>query len=246
MPLCVLAKELAFVRGACQTLIGRSAALIFALSNPQRSEYDQKMSEQEGPTERQDTTPAKPSELSAEGKKQAAPPQLNSESANLDDGEVVKARRRVDRLLGEYSQSHQNIFNKIIHWLAVPAIAWCALALLWSLPYPAQLQYVPGLNWAWIVAGLSIIYYLTLSIPLALGMAGFIAVSFFIIGVYLNWGDLPLWQLAIALFVVAWIFQFIGHKIEGRQPSFFKDLQFLLIGPAWLLAALFRLFKVRY
>ena len=156
------------------------------------------------------------------------------------------SNRRIDRLLSEYGESHQNIVNKLIHWLAVPVIVWCVLALLWIVPYPSALEFIHGLNWAWIVAALTVLYYLTLSIPLALGMAGFVGACFFIIVAYLNWGDLPLWQLAIALFLVAWIFQFIGHKIEGKSPSFFKDLQFLLIGPAWLMSFLFRLFGVRY
>jgi|GEM_PF-29250 len=179
----------------------------------------------------------------------AAPAGTSSAAAKasrIDEPQAPSASRRIDRLLTEYGQSHRNLANKFIHWLAVPVIAWCVLALAWSLPFPAALQVIPGLNWAWILAGLSIIYYLTLSVPLALGMSAFAGLSFFIIAACLKWSELPLWQLAIALFVVAWVFQFIGHKIEGRRPSFFKDLQFLLIGPAWLLAALFRLFAIRY
>lgn len=38
-----------------------------------------------------------------------------------------------------------------------------------------------------------------------------------------------------AIFVVAWIAQFYGHHVEGKKPSFFADLQFLMIGPLWLL-----------
>ncbi len=50
----------------------------------------------------------------------------------------------------------------------------------------------------------------------------------------------PLWSVCAALFVLAWIGQFVGHAIEGKRPSFFKDVQFLLIGPLWLLADLYR------
>jgi uncharacterized membrane protein YGL010W len=56
----------------------------------------------------------------------------------------------------------------------------------------------------------------------------------------------PLWLTSIVIFVVAWIGQFIGHALEGRRPSFFKDVQFLLIGPLWLLAAAYRRFSVPY
>ena len=46
--------------------------------------------------------------------------------------------------------------------------------------------------------------------------------------------------------MLAWIGQFIGHKIEGEKPSFFEDLQFLLIGPAWLLGAIYQKLGIRY
>jgi uncharacterized membrane protein YGL010W len=48
------------------------------------------------------------------------------------------------------------------------------------------------------------------------------------------------------VFVLAWIGQFIGHKIEGARPSFFTDLAYLLIGPAWLVGKLMRRAGVAY
>lgn len=51
---------------------------------------------------------------------------------------------------------------------------------------------------------------------------------------------LPLLPIALAIFIVAWIGQFYGHKVEGQKPSFLKDLIFLLIGPLWVLE------KIRY
>jgi uncharacterized membrane protein YGL010W len=57
------------------------------------------------------------------------------------------------------------------------------------------------------------------------------------LAMYAPW---PVWAICLTLFVVAWIGQFIGHKIEGKKPSFFKDVQFLLIGPAWLLSKVYR------
>ena len=58
--------------------------------------------------------------------------------------------------------------------------------------------------------------------------------------------DMPLWAICGVAFVLAWIGQFVGHAIEGRRPSFLKDLQFLLIGPLWLLGNVFRRFGLRY
>ena len=56
----------------------------------------------------------------------------------------------------------------------------------------------------------------------------------------------PLWQTAIVIFVVAWIGQFVGHKIEGKKPSFFKDLQFLLVGPMWLMHFIYKRVGISY
>jgi uncharacterized membrane protein YGL010W len=56
----------------------------------------------------------------------------------------------------------------------------------------------------------------------------------------------PLWILCLALFVVAWIGQFIGHHYEGKRPSFLKDVQFLMIGPLWLLSFVYRKLRIPY
>ena len=59
-------------------------------------------------------------------------------------------------------------------------------------------------------------------------------------------GNTFLLYTSIIVFIFAWILQFLGHKIEGKKPSFFKDIQFLLIGPAWLLAFIYNSFKIKY
>jgi len=154
--------------------------------------------------------------------------------------------RRIDRLLAEYGESHRNPVNKLIHWVAVPVIAWTVLALLSELPTPAAFRPSWLINWASLAAVAATLYYLTLSVPLAIGMALFSLLCFAVMAACRAGVALPLWQLALAVFVVAWIFQFVGHKIEGKKPSFFQDVQFLLIGPAWLLHYVYRLLGVRY
>lgn len=54
------------------------------------------------------------------------------------------------------------------------------------------------------------------------------------------------WMIYLALFIITWILQFVGHKIEGKKPSFLKDLQFLLIGPIWLLSFILKKLGIRY
>ena len=154
--------------------------------------------------------------------------------------------RRIDVLLAEYGDSHQNPTNKTIHWVAVPVIAWSIIAILWALPTPAFFRATPYLNWATIVCALATIYYMTLSIPLAIGMAVFSALAIVIIRLIETHVSINLEWIAGALFVFSWAFQFAGHELEGRKPSFFKDLQFLLIGPAWLMHFMFRRLRIPY
>ena len=152
--------------------------------------------------------------------------------------------RRIFALLNEYGESHRNGTNKLIHWIAVPAIFWTIVALLRAAPVPDVFAGIPYLNWATIALILTILYYVALSWPLAIGMVLFTLLCFALIEAYLKAPlfGLPLWQFAIGIFIIAWIFQFIGHKIEGKKPSFFKDVQFLLIGPAWLMSFIYRKF----
>ena len=154
--------------------------------------------------------------------------------------------RRVGRLFAEYAESHRNPINLLIHWLAVPVIYWTVLALLSALPFPTGWRIIPGLDWGAVTAVVAVLYVLTLSIPLAVAMAAFSVTGLVLAAAYSRWGEVPLWQFALFVFVFAWILQLIGHKIEGRKPSFYRDQQFLLIGPLWLLAKLFRLFGLKY
>lgn len=140
--------------------------------------------------------------------------------------------KNIQQWLDAYGVSHQHPVNKAIHWICVPVILWTVLALLWPL-HPAAL---PWVNPASLLILVSLVFYWRLSPTLALGMAMITALCVTIILWHQANVALPLWQTALALFVVAWVFQFIGHKIEGAKPSFFEDIQFLLIGPVWLLS----------
>jgi uncharacterized membrane protein YGL010W len=154
--------------------------------------------------------------------------------------------RSVADWLGEYGKSHADPTNKLLHWICVPSIVLSLAGLVWSIPVPQAFADVsPWLNWATLGAALCLVYYASLSIRLATGIAIAFVVMFAILNALagLAW---PLWMTSLAIFVVAWIGQFIGHGVEGTRPSFFKDLQFLLIGPLWLLAALYRRFGISY
>lgn len=139
---------------------------------------------------------------------------------------------KLDVLLDQYGETHRNPVNKAIHWVCVPLIMWSALAALWV-----------GSPLAVCVAvALSVVYYARMSVPMAVGMFAMTALMV---------APLPLvgantLGIAAAVFVLAWIAQFVGHAIEGKKPKFLQDLQFLLIGPAWLLQFVYRGVGIRY
>lgn len=141
--------------------------------------------------------------------------------------------RAIDTLLAKYGESHRNHANEIIHFVCVPAIVFALLGLIWSVHPLVALG----------VTFLSLAYYVQLSIPFAAGMLLMSLVMLAILAALPPQAILP---LSIGIFVVAWIGQFIGHKIEGKKPSFFDDLRFLLIGPLFVLSFLYRRFKLAY
>jgi len=158
--------------------------------------------------------------------------------------EPVDTRREVDRWLGNYSEDHRNATNILIHWICVPLILWTVIALLWTVPVPTAIGR-PGL-WAGVAMFAAMMFYLRLSRTLAFGMlAAFVLLGLLTEALYRALGVQLMW-LAIAVFVVAWVAQFIGHHIEGRRPAFFRDLAYLLIGPAWIVAKILRKLGVAY
>lgn len=155
--------------------------------------------------------------------------------------------RTAAQWLDDYGDSHRNHTNKALHWICVPVIVWCVLGLLWSLPLPGGIRAVyPAANWASFAVLAALLYYAMLSIRLALGALPLLLAFLWSLGRLDHLEGVPLWSIYVFLFVVAWIGQFIGHAIEGKRPSFFKDVQFLMIGPLWLLADVYRRLGIRY
>ena len=74
----------------------------------------------------------------------------------------------------------------------------------------------------------------------------FVAFAFLTQALYARLGASVLLWTAVGVFVAAWIAQFIGHEIEGKRPSFLTDLQYLLIGPIWLVSKALRRYGVAY
>jgi len=153
--------------------------------------------------------------------------------------------KSVRQWFAEYDESHQNETNKAFHWLGIPVIMFSLLGLLSYVAFPG-LHWTPLLNLAALFVLIALIFYVRLSVPLAVGMALVSGLMMAGIMALRNLSPMPVWQICVGLFVLGWISQFAGHKIEGKKPSFLKDLQFLLIGPLWLLAAAYRRVGIGY
>lgn len=161
-------------------------------------------------------------------------------------------KREIDILFDKYSENHQNPTNKLIHWTCVPLIVFSIIGLVSSIPFPKFEflgRYNMYINWFSFLLAATIYYYLKLSPILSYLMLFFFGICYFFV-VQLEYvekaGGLALWQSSLIIFVLAWIGQFIGHKIEGKKPSFLDDLKFLLIGPLWLLHFILKKLKINY
>ena len=146
--------------------------------------------------------------------------------------------KSIDQWLSEYGESHQNPTNKMVHFVCVPVIFFTVVGLLYCINLPFQISGYP-ITVAHVVLLFVAVYYSLLSIPLAIGMVLYAVLCLFVCQVIQQATGLLLW-VSIGLFVVAWIFQFWGHKVEGKKPSFLKDLQYLMIGPAWIMSFIFK------
>ena len=142
-----------------------------------------------------------------------------------------------------YAVSHQNPTNKLVHKICVPVITFTVFGLLWCIPVPSFMQIHPMANWASAFGILALVFYARLSLMtfmlmliqtiILLSLCQFVAAK------------TNLLYTSIILFIIAWIGQFWGHKIEGQKPSFFEDVQFLLIGPIWVVKAITGLPKTK-
>jgi uncharacterized membrane protein YGL010W len=175
----------------------------------------------------------------------------NVKAANGNSADK-ESKKLVDVYFDKYAESHQNHTNEIVHWICVPLIVFSLLGLVWAIPFPHLNllgQYNGYFNWASFLIAFSIFYYYKLSPVLSYFMLLLIFAFTFGIIQLEEWGKAggpALWQSCLVVFVLSWIGQFIGHKIEGKKPSFLDDIKFLLIGPIWLLHFLLLRWKIKY
>ena len=151
--------------------------------------------------------------------------------------------KNIHQWLDAYGESHQNKTNKRIHWICVPLIMFSLLGILSLVKFSIPLNdNIFCITIAHVLIFLAILFYLRLSTSITIGMfiISFICLFFIYQFELLFSSNKQLFLIYLSIFVFSWIGQFIGHKIEGKKPSFFEDLQFLLIGPAWLLSFVYK------
>lgn len=135
--------------------------------------------------------------------------------------------RTFEQWMDEYGVDHTHPTNKLIHKFCVPLIMFSIIGILWSLPR------WNSLNWAFVLIAPALLFYVSLKKMVMLILMIFQTLLMCLISAVL-YGLGVLLQVSITVFILAWIGQFIGHKIEGRKPSFLQDISFLLIGPLWV------------
>ena len=149
----------------------------------------------------------------------------------------------LQQLLDKYAESHQNKTNKRIHYFCVPAIFFSVIGLLMSIP-SNLIQNLTGIsdslyaNWGVVALIPVFLFYIRLSLKMTFLILGFSILC--ILGNFQMNVFVELWKASVVIFVIAWIIQFYGHKIEGKKPSFLDDIKFLMIGPAWILDDIFK------
>lgn len=156
--------------------------------------------------------------------------------------------RKIEQLFSEYGESHQNGTNKIIHWICVPLIFWTILGFISYIPTPHF--YIPSFGYISIASIIALmivsIFYFRLSVVVGLIMIFLMLIMEYFISLCNLQFRTKSWIVYLVVFIITWILQFVGHKIEGKKPSFLKDLQFLLVGPIWLLGFILRKIGVKY
>ena len=153
-------------------------------------------------------------------------------STTHENTETSPATRRVDQLIAHYGKSHQNPGNEVIHFIAIPLIMLSLLGMMYALnPYTAYIFVAASTVY---YARLSWVFFVAMVLWSAITFAGVIAMGAQVLPV------------SVGIFVGAWILQFIGHKMEGKKPSFFEDIQYLWVGPLFVLSKLFGKLGIRW
>jgi uncharacterized membrane protein YGL010W len=156
----------------------------------------------------------------------------------------------IHQWFNKYSESHQNQTNKRIHFICVPLIYISIIGMLSYIRLTPSIDAKPNLfpyfNMGELLILIALIFYIRISIPIFIGMALLSTGCYMLLRYGILHSNFPVWIICGITFIIAWLGQFYGHKIEGKKPSFLTDLLFLLIGPAWILGFIYRKLGIKY
>ena len=143
--------------------------------------------------------------------------------------------RNLEQQITQYAAYHRDRRNIATHFVGVPMIVFSVVLALvpWN---------IYGVNLALMALVVAVAYYLYLDAALGTAMLGFLFFCCYLVAVYLNARidnvGITL-GIALAMFVIGWVIQFVGHKFEGMKPAFTDDIMGLVIGPLFIMTEIF-------
>lgn len=150
-----------------------------------------------------------------------------------------------DTWLEAYGRGPARLDAGILMWVCVPLSIFGLTGLLWSVPVPEIFSNAVVLNWGTVFLMATVVYYFIVSINLAFGALPFIVLDVAVV----SWLDSlasPLWPVSAAMLLSAAAAQLISERLRGRSISVLRDLQYIMLGPLWLLAAIYRRLGIPY
>lgn len=151
-----------------------------------------------------------------------------------------------DRWLTDYGENHRDIRFAGIYWVAVMTLVLGTVGMLWSLPVPHEFARIsPVLNWGTTFLMAAVVYYFIISMPLAIGMLPFIG-GVVALQIWLVESPYSLVRVSSGLFIASLAGLYLGRHASGGFQAVFRDIQLMMIAPVWLLANLYRRFRIPY
>jgi hypothetical protein len=142
--------------------------------------------------------------------------------------------------LQRYEDSHTELAYPLLYWAAVPLVVLGTVGLLWTIPVPDEyVRISPLLNWGSTFLMAAVVYYFIISIPLAIGMLPFV-MGIAACQTWLEGSDYSPLRVSTGLLLAGTIGLWLGRRRQWSLRPVCKDLQLMMIGPAWLLSVLYR------
>ena len=164
----------------------------------------------------------------------------------MADDPTGNAMTETDSWLEHYEQNHSDLSNPLVYWAAVPMVVLGTVGLLWGLPVPVEFYEIsPLLNWGSAFLMAATIYYFIISLSIAIGMLPFM-LGVATLQLWLARSGYPALGVSAGLLIAGTVGLGLGRRGTGGISALLKDLQLMMIGPAWLLSVIYRRFGIPY